>query len=360
MLEQFTADAQHLIVTAHTEARLHGHDHVGTEHVLLAALQHPTIAETFATAANITHTDTKSAFVNHFGRNDPTPESRKPAFTGRLRRALADATIHAARSGTLPVTAEHVTISILNVDAANVDLCGESSARRFLHATTTLADEAIRTITANLTTKINDTRKEGHHMQPSPITAEIRETVRELHQSGQTRRQIATTTGLDVDDVNDILATRDTTNPVPARPAGPQVTPREPSIPDRFAAALRFARDSTNEYVRTTGQDLLTRLTDLEELIAADRAHTEAQSRINRLEAELAAARAELPPRPGPTPTRNRASRPTVTAPAGKGTIPHATVRAWAVKNNIPVGKIGRVPQHVIDQYVTATAGKAA
>ena len=41
MFERFTADARAVVVAAQEEARLLGHDFIGTEHVLLALLAHP-------------------------------------------------------------------------------------------------------------------------------------------------------------------------------------------------------------------------------------------------------------------------------------------------------------------------------
>jgi hypothetical protein len=79
-----------------------------------------------------------------------------------------------------------------------------------------------------------------------------------------------------------------------------------------------------------------------------------ARSEVERLERELAAAKALL-----------RGDR----SAAGGATTPPATdvhgvqskvVRAWAAENGVTCPKAGRVPRAVVEQYVTATRGEAA
>jgi hypothetical protein len=79
-----------------------------------------------------------------------------------------------------------------------------------------------------------------------------------------------------------------------------------------------------------------------------------ARSEVERLERELAAAKALLR---GERPAGGGAVIPPATAVHG---VQSKDVRAWAATNGVDCPRAGRVPRAVVEQYVAATRGEAA
>jgi hypothetical protein len=81
---RFTAEARRAVVTAQEEARAFGHDHVGTDHLLLGVLAQSNPAEAEKVRARMTPGDAEVK-----GRVPFTPEAKRALELG-LRAALAE------------------------------------------------------------------------------------------------------------------------------------------------------------------------------------------------------------------------------------------------------------------------------
>lgn len=113
MFERFTDDAKSAVVAAQQEARALGHDHVGTEHLLLGILREPDSMGSYVLANAGMSLETTRADVERIaGRSGAqvteelpfTPEAKK-AFENALREALS---LHADKIGT-----EHLVLGVV-------------------------------------------------------------------------------------------------------------------------------------------------------------------------------------------------------------------------------------------------------
>jgi ATP-dependent Clp protease ATP-binding subunit ClpC len=109
MFENFTDPARNVVATAQEEAKLLGHSHIGTEHLLLGALGAGGEAEPagidVAEARRITRTLVPAnppATATHF------------RFTVRARRVLVEGALHeSAGTGHTDITQWHLLLSVI-------------------------------------------------------------------------------------------------------------------------------------------------------------------------------------------------------------------------------------------------------
>ena len=120
--------------------------------------------------------------------------------------------------------------------------------------------------------------------------------------------------------------TQTTTLPTPAPVAAPAAHP--------ILKLLHDGRTSTLKPIRTLAAKIEADLERLTDMVEADRENAKARAEVERLEQQLAAAKAKL--KGGPKPA------------AGP---PPSVVREWAKANGVPCPERGRVPAEVVEAY---------
>jgi ATP-dependent Clp protease ATP-binding subunit ClpA len=115
MFERFTDRARRAVVLAQEEARELGHDHVGTEHILLGMLRDGSgVAASALTSLGITREAARDAVVAAVGRSD-TVQERIP-FTARAKRSLELALREALQLGYDYIGTEHILLGLIHDD----------------------------------------------------------------------------------------------------------------------------------------------------------------------------------------------------------------------------------------------------
>lgn len=131
-----------------------------------------------------------------------------------------------------------------------------------------------------------------------------------------------------------------------------------PDIRRTVSALLTWAEGSGITRATTLAARVREQLAELRSLQEQDEERTQAQADIDRLTAELAAAKARL----------RGASGKTQTAPVirGPGAVPGPerkayldAIRVWAAGQGTPVNSLGRIPRHIQDAYDAAHGGTA-
>lgn len=118
MFERFTDKARRAVVLAADEARLLGHDHIGTEHILLGILNEGGgIAASALTSLGITLEAAREQVAATAGRG-PAPAARIP-FTTRAKRSLELALREALQLGYDYIGTEHVLLGLIHDDKSN-------------------------------------------------------------------------------------------------------------------------------------------------------------------------------------------------------------------------------------------------
>ncbi len=147
--------------------------------------------------------------------------------------------------------------------------------------------------------------------------------------------------------------------PATPRPAPPPATlpaARPPVVLDDTAEELlAWAEASGQTRPATLAARIRSQLTELSAIRAHDEARSHAQAEVDRLTAELEAAKAALREAGGKTPATPR----TAERPAGRRPDPNrreqlAAIRTWAAANGHTVAPLGRIPQTVVDAYAAA------
>lgn len=135
-----------------------------------------------------------------------------------------------------------------------------------------------------------------------------------------------------------------------AEPQPLNVEPQPDTIEQRLVRAEAIPR------LRVRALRVRALLADLDRDLQNAARVVQAEQRVERLRAELAAATEALREATRPAGKKPPAppAPPTVTAP------PDAVVRQWAADNGVDCNAKGRVKQTVIDQYVAATQQAAA
>jgi ATP-dependent Clp protease ATP-binding subunit ClpC len=116
MFEQFTADARHAVVLAQEESRLLGHDHIGTEHLLLGLLRQDGGQVPAALAAlappEIDLAAARAKIGEMVGEGAHDTAGHVP-FTPRAKRVLELGLREALRLGHESIDAGHVMLGLL-------------------------------------------------------------------------------------------------------------------------------------------------------------------------------------------------------------------------------------------------------
>lgn len=188
--------------------------------------------------------------------------------------------------------------------------------------------------------------------------------------TGVNRRDVMTVArnrGLVVNEATDVAVPRLQSAPPPA--PTPLPARRPPSATDEdLEHRLTEAEAHPAKAVRVQAKRIRDAFDRLDDLIIADedrhaatreaaKAKAAAKAEIDRLTAELKAAKARLrgTPKPvmgGGTPVqRDQREQPA---------IPYAEIRAWAKTNGVDVPRYGRVPNAVIDKWKAATQAAAS
>ena len=124
MFERFTDRARRVVVLAQEEARMLGHDYIGTEHLLLGL-----VAEDEGVAANaleglgIDIHATRAAVEKIVGRDDGTPSGHIP-FTAHAKRALESSMREAVALGHNHIGTEHILLGLLRSEHESPSTAG--------------------------------------------------------------------------------------------------------------------------------------------------------------------------------------------------------------------------------------------
>jgi ATP-dependent Clp protease ATP-binding subunit ClpC len=126
MFERFTDQARRVVVLAQEEARLLGHRHIGTEHLLLALLR-PDISATerILGAAGVTLPAARAKVEDLVGRGTAEPAGHIP-FTAHAKKALERSLREALQLQHDYIGAAHILLALLNAE--------QNTARRILEA----------------------------------------------------------------------------------------------------------------------------------------------------------------------------------------------------------------------------------
>ena len=122
MFERFTEKARRAVILAQEESRELGHDHIGTEHLLLALIREQEgIAGQALSEAGITLDDARKKVEELFGRGEPEPKRRsgkrwRPVpFTPRAKKTMELALREALGLGHNYIGTEHLLLGILSL-----------------------------------------------------------------------------------------------------------------------------------------------------------------------------------------------------------------------------------------------------
>ena len=113
MFERFTDRARRVIVLAQEEARMLGHNYIGTEHILLALLREGDgVAAKALIALGISLDATRQAVEDIIGRGTQEPSGHIP-FTPRSKKVLELSLREALSLGSDYIGTEHILLALL-------------------------------------------------------------------------------------------------------------------------------------------------------------------------------------------------------------------------------------------------------
>jgi hypothetical protein len=142
----------------------------------------------------------------------------------------------------------------------------------------------------------------------------------------------------------------------PAQPKLPTVTVRSstagPALDDGripVGRLLAWAEETGPSKAKTLAARIKAQIDELRTIHAENDARTKAQAEVDRLTAELEAAKNALRQAGGSTNTRRAGAKPSAEARARA-----AAIRAWAPGAGFEVSVLGRIPQHIEDAYDAA------
>ncbi|HEV8572958.1 MAG TPA: Clp protease N-terminal domain-containing protein [Actinomycetota bacterium] len=173
MFERFTERARRVVVLAQEESREMGHDHIGTEHLLLALIREQDgIAGQVLGEAGITLESARKQVEAALGRGEPEPKRRSGKrwrrhvpFTARAKKTMELALRESLGLGHNYIGTEHLLLGLLSLGEG-----AGSEALANLGASPAQLRESVL--------KLARTRPEG----PTP-TVEFRETEFEMREA---------------------------------------------------------------------------------------------------------------------------------------------------------------------------------
>jgi ATP-dependent Clp protease ATP-binding subunit ClpC len=123
VFERFTEKARRAVILAQEESRELGHDHIGTEHLLLALIREQEgIAGQALSEAGITLDDARKKVEELFGRGETEPKRRSGKrwrhhvpFTPRAKKTMELALREALGLGHNYIGTEHLLLGILSL-----------------------------------------------------------------------------------------------------------------------------------------------------------------------------------------------------------------------------------------------------
>ena len=116
MFERFTERARQVVVLAQDEARRLGHDHIGTEHLLLGLLREEGgLAARVLEGVGITLGEARQEVLRAVGRGEVAPTGQIP-FTPGGKKALELALREAVALGHNYIGTEHILLGVLRAD----------------------------------------------------------------------------------------------------------------------------------------------------------------------------------------------------------------------------------------------------
>lgn len=136
-----------------------------------------------------------------------------------------------------------------------------------------------------------------------------------------------------------------TTAPTPHR--SPAMQAVEAATRDHVATLLHQASQSSSGRIRNAGKKIHGLLDDLREQLEADRERDSARKEVERLEAQLRAAKAKL------------TGKPSAAKSSQDGPSP-SEIRSWARNAGVNCPAVGRVPEHVRQAYADAHVEQAS
>jgi hypothetical protein len=114
LFQRFTPRARNAVVDAQGAARSLGHDHVGTEHVMLGILRTPESVGAKALGRwSLTADDVEAEIIRRVGRADPGPESAHVRFDAQAKKSLELALREALQLGHNYIGTEHMLLGIV-------------------------------------------------------------------------------------------------------------------------------------------------------------------------------------------------------------------------------------------------------
>jgi ATP-dependent Clp protease ATP-binding subunit ClpC len=123
VFERFTEKARRVVILAQEESRELGHDHIGTEHLLLALIREEDgIAGQALSEAGITLDDARKKVEELVGRGEPEPKRRSGKrwrrhvpFTARAKKTMELALRESLGLGHNYIGTEHLLLGMLSL-----------------------------------------------------------------------------------------------------------------------------------------------------------------------------------------------------------------------------------------------------
>jgi ATP-dependent Clp protease ATP-binding subunit ClpC len=115
MFERFTDRARRVVDLARHEARTLGHDHIGTEHILLGLIEEGRgVGTTALTSMGINLDEMRQAVQDSIGRGaQPPPESEHIPFSPQAKKALELSLREANQLGHNYIGTEHILLGLI-------------------------------------------------------------------------------------------------------------------------------------------------------------------------------------------------------------------------------------------------------
>ena len=117
MFERFSERARQVVVLAQDEARLLGHEWIGTEHLLAALLAVGGVPAAALEASGLELEKVRVEAIRLVGRGEPVRSGQIP-FTPVAKRALEVAAVEASALGSTAILPEHLLLGLLAQDEA--------------------------------------------------------------------------------------------------------------------------------------------------------------------------------------------------------------------------------------------------